>query len=87
MRSLVSEEFPVGTVIAYVDGFNLCHGLRDKYRWRYLWLDLECLAQRLRPNDHVVAVCYFTALVMDEPAALARQRTYPDARAGSRGLL
>jgi hypothetical protein len=70
-----------------MDGFNLYYGLRDKYRRRYLWLDLECLVQRLRPNDHVVAVRYFTALVMDEPAALARQRTYLDARAGSGGLL
>ena len=69
----------MATVIAYVDGFNLYHGLRDKYRRRYLWLDLECLVQRLRPSDHVVAVRYFTALVLDEPAALARQRTYLDA--------
>jgi hypothetical protein len=69
----------VATVIAYVDGFNLYHGLHDKYRRRYLWLDLEHLVQRLRPNDHIVAVRYFTALVRDEPAALARQRTYLDA--------
>jgi hypothetical protein len=27
---------PVATVIAYVDGFNLYHGLRDRYRRRYL---------------------------------------------------
>ncbi len=97
----------MATVIAYVDGFNLYHGLHDKYRrryglageqsvgltpqtprspsWRasetdglfrddsYLWLDLEHLVQPLRPNDHIVAVRYFTALVRDEPAALARQ--------------
>jgi uncharacterized LabA/DUF88 family protein len=69
----------VPTVIAYVDGFNLYHGLRDKYRHRYLWLDLEHLARRLRPNDQIVAVRYFTALVRDDPAALARQRTYLDA--------
>jgi len=31
----------VATVIACVDGFNLYHGLRDKYRRRYLWFDLE----------------------------------------------
>ncbi len=69
----------MATVIAYVDGFNLYHGLRDKYRRRYLWLDLEHLVQRLRPNDHIVAVRYFTALVRDEPAALARQLIYLDA--------
>jgi hypothetical protein len=66
----------VATVIAYVDGFNLYHGLHEKYRRRYLWLDLEHLIQRLRPNDQILAVRYFTALVKDEPAAIARQRVY-----------
>jgi hypothetical protein len=69
----------VATVIAYVDGFNLYHGLHDKYGRRYLWLDLGRLVQRLRPSDHLVAVRYFTALVRDDPSALARQRTYLDA--------
>lgn len=69
----------MATVIAYVDGFNLYHGLHDKYRRRYLWLDLEHLVQRLRPGDRVIAVRYFTALVRDDPPALARQRTYLDA--------
>jgi uncharacterized LabA/DUF88 family protein len=66
----------MATVIAYVDGFNLYHGLRDKYRRRYLWLDLEHLVRRLRPQDRIVAVRYFTALVRDDPPALARQREY-----------
>jgi hypothetical protein len=69
----------MASVIAYVDGFNLYHGLHDKYRRRYLWLDLGHLVQRLRPSDHIVAVRYFTALVRDDLAALARQRTYLDA--------
>ena len=56
----------MATVIAYVDGFNLYHGLRDKYRRRYLWLDLEHLVRRLRPQDRIVAVRYFTALVQDD---------------------
>ncbi len=54
----------MATVIAYVDGFNLYHGLRDKYRRRYLWLDLEHLVRRLRPNDQIVAVRYFTVGVV-----------------------
>jgi hypothetical protein len=69
----------VATVIAYVDGFNLYHGLHDKYRRRYLWLDLAHLVQRLRPEDHIVAVRYFTALVRDDPSGLVRQQTYLDA--------
>jgi|HubBroStandDraft_3_1064219.scaffolds.fasta_scaffold77392_2 hypothetical protein len=75
----------VPTVIAYVDGFNLYHGLRDKYRHRYLWLDLEQLVRRLRPADRIVAVRYFTALVRDDPAASSRQRTYLDALAAHSG--
>lgn len=66
----------MATVIAYVDGFNLYYGLRDKYRRRYLWLDLEHLVQRLRPNDRITAIRYFTALVRDQPVSLARQQTY-----------
>lgn len=66
----------VATVIAYVDGFNLYHGLHAKYQRRYLWLDLEQLIRRIRPNDRIVTVRYFTALVRDDPAALARQQTY-----------
>ena len=69
----------MATVIAYVDGFNLYHGLRDRYRRRYLWLDLEHMVKRLRPKDDIAAVRYFTALVRDEPAALARQQAYLDA--------
>jgi hypothetical protein len=66
----------VATVIAYIDGFNLYHGLRDRYQHRYLWLDVPALVRRLRPHDTVVAVRYFTAIIRDDPPAEARQRTY-----------
>lgn len=66
----------MASVIAYVDGFNLYHGLHQKYQRRYLWLDLEALVRRLRPHDSVVAVRYFTAHVLDDPGGLARQRSY-----------
>lgn len=66
----------MASVIAYIDGFNLYHGLHEKFRHRYLWLDLEQLARRLRPQDRLVAVKYFTAPVLDDAPALARQRTY-----------
>lgn len=69
----------MATVIAYVDGFNLYHGLHDKYRRRYLWLDLELLVRRIRPHDRLIAVRYFTAMVRDDKPALARQRTYLEA--------
>ena len=66
-------------VIAYIDGFNLFHGLRAKYRNRYLWLDLEGLIQRLRPKDEIVAIKYFTAMVLDNPTALDLQQNHLDA--------
>ena len=66
-------------VIAYIDGFNLFHGLRSKYGRRYLWLDVERLIQRLRPNDEIVVVKYFTALVIDNQPALDLQQNHLDA--------
>jgi hypothetical protein len=66
----------MATVIAYVDGFNLYHGLHQGYGRRYLWLDLEHLIQRVRPHDQTLAVRYFTAEVKDDPDGLARQRAY-----------
>jgi uncharacterized LabA/DUF88 family protein len=66
----------MATVIAYVDGFNLYHGLHQAYGRRYLWLDLQRLVQRVRPHDQILAVRYFTAEVRDDPHGLARQRAY-----------
>ncbi|MFF2026701.1 NYN domain-containing protein [Streptomyces sp. NPDC058171] len=63
-------------LIVYVDGFNLYHGLHEKYGRRFLWLDLEKLARTLRPRDQLVKVKYFTASVMNDPDALSRQDTY-----------
>lgn len=78
----------MASVIAYFDGFNLYHGLHDRYGRRYLWLDLVHLVQRLRPNDQIVAVRYFTAHVLGSPSSLQRQTTYLDAlKAQNPGIL
>ena len=66
----------MATVIAYVDGFNLYHGLHQAYGRRFLWLDLQHLVRRIRPHDQILAVRYFTTEVKDDPDGLARQRTY-----------
>jgi uncharacterized LabA/DUF88 family protein len=66
----------VADVIAYIDGFNLYHGLRDRYGHRYLWLDLAQLVKHLRPRDSILAVRYFTAVVRNDPPAQARQQAY-----------
>ena len=40
-------------VAAYVDGFNLYFGLKDRYARRYLWLDLQALSESLlRKGQH-----------------------------------
>lgn len=75
----------MANVIGYIDGFNLYHGLRDRYQNRYQWLDLVKLMQRLRPHDSIVAVRYFTALVRDDPSAQARQQAYLGALRAHRG--
>jgi uncharacterized LabA/DUF88 family protein len=65
-------------VAAYVDGFNLYNGMHDARGRRGLWLDLESLLSSfLGSNQRLVAVHYFTALVMGP--GQARQQAYLDA--------
>lgn len=66
-------------LIVYIDGFNLYHGLHEWCKRRALWLDVVALSQSLRPASQILAVKYFTAPVLDQPAALSRQAIYLDA--------
>jgi uncharacterized LabA/DUF88 family protein len=64
-------------VVAYVDGFNLYHGLKAGYGRRYHWLDLQALVRSLlRPGQELLEVQYFTARVRDNPDAELRQALY-----------
>ena len=63
----------MATVAAYIDGFNLYYGMKKKYGRKFLWLDVVDLAGRLRPNDELAKVRYFTAIVKNGPAAAQRQ--------------
>ena len=67
-------------VIAYIDGFNLYHGLRDK-GWRcYYWLDLNHLCQcLLKKGQHLLMVKYFTARIKAPQDKRKRQSTYLEA--------
>lgn len=50
--------------IAYIDGFNLYHGLRDSKFQRFYWLDMTALARLLLlPNQTLVKTKYFTARI------------------------
>lgn len=69
-------------VIAYVDGFNLYFGLRDK-GWRcYYWLDIKSLCQNLlKSHQHLILVKYFTSRIKAKasPDKQKRQSTYIEA--------
>lgn len=69
----------MSSLIVYVDGFNLYHGLKDQFGRRMLWLDLVELSRSLRPRSSLVQVRYFTAPVLDEPPAASRQGRYQHA--------
>lgn len=61
----------------YVDGLNLYYGALR--RSAHKWLDIEKFGQLLLPNDEVVLVRYFTAMVnarKDDPRIPVRQFTY-----------
>lgn len=63
-------------LIVYIDGFNLYYGLRDHSRRKHLWLDVVALSRSLRPRSDLALVKYFTAPVLDDPAAAKRQARY-----------
>lgn len=70
---------PPERLIVYVDGYNLYHGLKDRSGRSQLWIDLVQLGQSIRPRQQLVKVRYFTAPVLDDPPAQARQDHYIDA--------
>jgi len=67
--------------VTYIDGFNLYFGLRSKHGRKYLWLDLEKLAQSLivDPNTNLQFVKYFTARIRNNPSKQKRQIQYFEA--------
>lgn len=67
-------------VIAYIDGFNLYYGLREKYRHKYVWIDLQSLCESLcKSNQILVQAKYFTASVRNNPSKQARQTVFLNA--------
>lgn len=72
-------------VIAYVDGFNLYFGLRDKGWRKYYWLDLVALVQSLlKPDQVFIEAHYFTSRIRvagNNSNDTKRQSIYLDALA------
>ncbi len=61
--------------VVYVDGYNWYHSI---FRWRpeWKWLNIQSFFEYLRSREEVVAVKVFSAMVIHEPDACARQETY-----------
>jgi uncharacterized LabA/DUF88 family protein len=69
-------------VIAYIDGFNLYFGLKDKGWKRLYWLDVANLAKNLlRADQQLEAVRYFTARISRPPSKQRRQNAFLEATA------
>ena len=67
-------------VIAYIDGFNLYFGLRDKGWRRFYWLNMKLLAQNLlKFNQQLIMTKYFTARVIAARDKQKRQSTFIEA--------
>lgn len=70
-------------VIAYIDGFNLYFGMRQKGWRRYYWLDVRTLSEKLlKPDQQLVATRYFTSRVSStsvDPDQAKRQGRYLEA--------
>lgn len=70
-------------VIAYIDGFNLYFGLREKEWRRYYWLNIQKLAQSLlKEGQYLKTTKYFTSRVkstVGDPEKYRRQSIYLEA--------
>jgi len=86
------EELPKYRVITYIDGFNLYFGIRQEAKkrgvpgapdpswYRYMWLDLEKMANlMLTSRQELAAIKYFTAPITGSKPKQERQNAYLDA--------
>jgi len=64
-------------VIVYIDGLNLYFGIKSKGWQRYLWLNMEALAEELLiDGQRLVSTRYFTTRVKGSIAKSNRQNNY-----------
>jgi len=67
-------------VIAYIDGYNLYFGLREKGWKRFYWLNLQRLAELfLKPNQILIETKYFTTIVKRPDDKRRRQQVFLEA--------
>ena len=67
-------------LIAFIDGFNLYYGLREK-RWkRFYWLNLQAVVRNLlKPAQVLVTTKYFTTIVKQPEDRRKRQAVFLEA--------
>ena len=67
-------------VVAYVDGFNLYFGLKDKGWQRFYWLNIQRLVTKLLlVGQELVVTKYFTSRVLGDSDKQKRQMTFIEA--------
>ena len=67
-------------VIAYVDGFNLYYGLREKKWKRYYWLNIQALVESIiKPDQKLVTTKYFTSRIKAPEDKVKRQSAFLEA--------
>lgn len=67
-------------LIAYVDGFNLYFGLKDKKWKKYYWLNIQMLCKNLsKQNQELIITKYFTSRISRPIDKQKRQSTFIEA--------
>ena len=70
----------MGRVIAYVDGYNLYYGLRDKGWKRFYWLNIQAMVKHLlKPGQTLLTTKYFTTIVKRPEDKRKRQAVFLEA--------
>ncbi len=73
-------EEQIERVIAYVDGFNLYFGLRERGWRRYYWLNIKALVENLLADgQQLVLAKYFTARISGPEDKRVRQAKFLEA--------
>ena len=81
------KQAPTDRIAAFIDGFNVYHGLRSKGFSRFYWLDYRALAETfVRDGETLASVKYFTSRVRHPPGDVKDQSTYIDALKARGGL-
>lgn len=75
-------------VVAYIDGYNLYHGLIDARMRTSRWLDLRALCKsQTQKGQELEFVRYFTTRVRNDQEKSERQSRYVDAIEGTGGVI